>query len=287
METCLKTKLKVEVNNPNLPILETMQQFTLDAITRGGNMTMTDEQKWALNHFFYQIGAISNNGLWLKIRTLLLPIIGNEKAKLGEDYRTSYKVLTITSQYVVDQIGALAVNFGGSYNTTSISFSTGKAGGTVNIKDSTLIVACTKTSVFNVAQSAIAFKHIGSSGNLMRKVAGYSNAAMEVGITDGTNSSNKRFASDATPVIALHRGLSDAQNGLGCNADDSIISTTTNTYGQYSNVTGSIEETSLELFLGPNINYGIIIDFNSALSDEEATKAMNAVSDLRKAFLSI
>lgn len=75
---CLVTRLKAVVNNPNLPILETMQQFTLDAITASGNSTMTDAQKWALNHFFYQMGAISNSELWQKIKFLGLPIICND-----------------------------------------------------------------------------------------------------------------------------------------------------------------------------------------------------------------
>lgn len=42
MENCLVKKYKSVVNNPSLPVLETMQQFTLDAITRGGGMVLTD-----------------------------------------------------------------------------------------------------------------------------------------------------------------------------------------------------------------------------------------------------
>ena len=52
---CLVKTYNVVVNNPDLPILETMQQFTLNAIAASGNLSMTDEQKWALNRFFYKI----------------------------------------------------------------------------------------------------------------------------------------------------------------------------------------------------------------------------------------
>lgn len=77
---CLVTRLKAVVNNPSLPVMETMQQFTLNAITASGNDAMTDEQKWALNHFFYQIGAINNSGIYSKLQLLGLPVIAGTKA---------------------------------------------------------------------------------------------------------------------------------------------------------------------------------------------------------------
>lgn len=75
MEKCLVTKLKAVVNNPDLPYLEIMQQFTLDAITASGNTALSDEQKWALNHFFYRIGAITDSGIYSKLQVLALPFI--------------------------------------------------------------------------------------------------------------------------------------------------------------------------------------------------------------------
>lgn len=76
MSKCLITRLKATVNDDSLPIIETMQQFTLDAIAASGNNNMTDAQKWALNHFFYSIGAISNSGIYSKLQVLGLPFIG-------------------------------------------------------------------------------------------------------------------------------------------------------------------------------------------------------------------
>lgn len=87
MGNCLVTKLKAVVNNPNLPVLDTMQQFTLDAIAASGNASMTDDQKWALNRFFYQIGAIDNSTLWQKIQGVYLPVIcGDNVATAMTDY---------------------------------------------------------------------------------------------------------------------------------------------------------------------------------------------------------
>ena len=88
MANCLVTKLKAAVNNPDLPVLETMQQFTLDAIAASGNASMTVDQKLALNHFFYRIGAIDNSGIYSKLGGLFLPLIcGDVLAKALVDYK--------------------------------------------------------------------------------------------------------------------------------------------------------------------------------------------------------
>lgn len=83
---CLVTRLKAVVNDDSLPVIETMQQFTLDAIAASGNNNMTDAQKWALNHFFYRIGAISNSGIYSKLQILGLPFIGTSVATALHNY---------------------------------------------------------------------------------------------------------------------------------------------------------------------------------------------------------
>ena len=86
-------KLNVIVDNNNLPILEPMSQFTLDAITKSGNASMSDEQKFALNHFFYQIGAIGGNGIASKLDVLYLPLICNKNVnKAIIDYIGDYTI---------------------------------------------------------------------------------------------------------------------------------------------------------------------------------------------------
>lgn len=91
MKNCLVTKLKGTVNNPNLPILETMQQFTLDAIAASGNNNMTDEQKVALNHLFYQVGAITDNDTWAKIKVLAIPVLATPSSECTNNLVWNYK----------------------------------------------------------------------------------------------------------------------------------------------------------------------------------------------------
>lgn len=87
---CLITRLKAVVNDDSLPVIETMQQFTLDAIAASGNTNMTDAQKWALNRFFISIGAPDNNGVFAKTKGLFLPLICNDNiVKAMYDYKNS------------------------------------------------------------------------------------------------------------------------------------------------------------------------------------------------------
>ena len=91
MKNCLVTKLSASADNPTLPVFETMEQFTLDAIVASGNNNMTDAQKVALNHFFYEIGAIDNDGIYSKLDFLYLPLICNQNvSKAFVDYKGSY-----------------------------------------------------------------------------------------------------------------------------------------------------------------------------------------------------
>lgn len=97
MGNCLVTKLKAAVNNPDLPIIETMQQFTLDAITASENVSMTDAQKLALNHFFYKIGAIDNNGIFAKLEILLLSFMCGTKEGALVDFAKDHIVAGTSS----------------------------------------------------------------------------------------------------------------------------------------------------------------------------------------------
>lgn len=110
MNNCLFTKFMGSVNNDNLPIFEPMAQVTLDAITKGGSMTMTSAQKEALNHFFYAIGAVDNNSLWGKVDMLFMPIIGVDKTKVILDYKREDNYMSINSSYIVAQPGAFEIN---------------------------------------------------------------------------------------------------------------------------------------------------------------------------------
>lgn len=116
MGNCLRTQLKAVINNPNLPYLETMQQFTLDAIAESGNEGMTDAQKLALNHFFYQIGAIGNSGVYSKLNVISLPFIGGTK----EGALTNYKKNGPSKYSVSNTVAFADGGFTGSLDYSTI-----------------------------------------------------------------------------------------------------------------------------------------------------------------------
>ena len=89
MNNCLFTQLKAATNNPNLPLIEVMLQITLNAIELSGNSTMTDNQKCALNHFYYQLGAAENSSLWQKIQGIIMPFLANDAAHSIADYKSN------------------------------------------------------------------------------------------------------------------------------------------------------------------------------------------------------
>lgn len=121
MAHCLHTQLKAVVPNPNLPVLETMQQFTLDAITASGNASMTSEQQWALNHFFYQIGAIDNTGIYAKLGGLYLPLIcGGSLTHALVDYKGSNNRDISDKNVKFQSNGLVKLDPSGSVSTANI-----------------------------------------------------------------------------------------------------------------------------------------------------------------------
>lgn len=90
--------LDVDTNNSNLPILEAMEDYTLALIAAVGNNEMTDSQKWALNHFLIEIGAVDKSGIFLKLKTLLLPVIAKDVQG------ALYDLVTESSRYTSQSI---------------------------------------------------------------------------------------------------------------------------------------------------------------------------------------
>lgn len=107
-KNCLITRLKAVVNDDSLPILETMQQFTLDAIAASGNQNMSDAQKWALNKFFTSIGAPNNSGVFSKMDYIFLPAICNHNlAKAMVNYKDNNVVSQSDTAYKFDGNGVV------------------------------------------------------------------------------------------------------------------------------------------------------------------------------------
>lgn len=119
---CLVTKLKAVVNNPDLPILESLNEVTLAAIAASGNSAMNDKQKWALNKFFKTIGAFDDSGIFAKMDYLFLPMICNSNlSKALVNYKDN-SVITVGPNIVFSSNG-LCVSTGTNANTTLSSSS--------------------------------------------------------------------------------------------------------------------------------------------------------------------
>lgn len=96
MSKTLVTKLKATVDNPTLPVLHVMQQYTLDAIAASGNNSVTDNQKWALNELFYALDKydMTEDSIWNKIEVIYLPLIAGSISNAAVNYKdlTSYHI---------------------------------------------------------------------------------------------------------------------------------------------------------------------------------------------------
>lgn len=161
MSTCLIKKLKAVVNNPDLPVIETMQQFTLDAIAASNNASMTDEQKYALNHFFYQIGAIQNNGIYAKMAYIGLPMIAGNVAGALNNYKgnLAYTVsddrVTFTNHHLVATVGGnVSLGYNSLPKTLTVQSSMSVI---VGIIDSETIIGPFKTKDSNDKVTSFSF----------------------------------------------------------------------------------------------------------------------------------
>lgn len=284
--------LQVESTNPNLPVIEIMQQFTLDAIAASGNASMTDAQKWALNHFFYEIGAISENSLWDKINMLLIPMLATPAAGyntyLVHDYKSDAVGLNVGDGYITGVNGGLEVarQQGDSFSTTigsplSSRLVLPKSAAVISMYSPGKYAADSKTlkmvyiyndrTKFYIGRSSSASYFVGSveSGKTvnMRCLLG-SNIIMSC-----TNIKGEPW--DATTLDFFCYD----ENGNKINRGSAIYPDS----GTYNDHTGDTLSS-----IGLNINsqqvFGLIMSFTSSLTDEESAKVCAAALELRSAF---
>lgn len=93
-----------------------LSQFTLDAIAASGKV-MTDEQKYALEDFFSNVGAIDNNGIWAKLDKVYIPFIGADVTKGLMNYKNNNLDNTLNADNLTLVNGGVRVS--GSSNVTS------------------------------------------------------------------------------------------------------------------------------------------------------------------------
>lgn len=282
MENCLVTRLKAVVNNDSLPVLETMQQFTLDAIARSGNNTLTDEQKVALNHFFYQIGAVSNNELWQSVDMLLLPIIGATKEGVCQDYKTTGAYLN-NSSYIVDQAGSLEVTFGGTNNSTGIRFTPQKS--VFKYRPTSFLYAGVKDS--NIPSSRIGFATtISSNYDCTKLLDMAANNYCRLNILRESKGGNllltDKFPTDSNGNIAYYSINGNAVNFV-VKDSNGITQIPAELTALQKTLDLSDIQSYVSLFITNGIKIEVLISFNAALSDTDRNKVISAVSDLKQA----
>lgn len=282
MGNCLVTKLKVSVNNPNLPVIETMQQFTLDAITASGNSSMTDTQKWALNHFFYEIGAIADNTLWSKVKCLLIPMICGDNASTAF---TDYVSNTVHAATPGDPDNAFT-NHG--INTTT-SMAIGTTVFTGNSNDLSEVVATMLTGIPESAGNIGCFTVDKNTSDRKKLLVSKSSSGNYFTALDIFNN----FSTNATPYAGSNIYDIASFTSAASSGNLKLISSSGN---EYLNVEASAEQitargtgiaytnNALRFSAAYNVGFAMI---SEALTEAERDKVMLAVKGLKQAFTTV
>lgn len=281
MGNCLVTKLKVSVNNPNLPVLEKMQQFTLDAITASGNTSMTDAQKWALNHFFYEIGAIADNTLWNKVKCLLIPMICGDNVSTAF---TDYVSNTVHAATPGDPDNAFT-NHGINFTTSMNIGTTVFTGNSNNLSE---VVATMLTGIPESEESMGCFTVDKNTSDRKKLFITKSNGGNYFSVIDIFNN----FSTISTPysenVYDIASFTSAASSG-----NLKLISSNGNEYlnaeASAEQITGrgaGIAYTNNALRFKASYNTGFAM-ISEALTEAERDKVMLAVKELKQAFTTV
>lgn len=276
---CLITKLKAEVDNPNLPILETIQQITLDAIAASGNTSMTDAQKYALNHFFYQLGAVDNSALWSKIDGIILPFLANDAAHSIVDYKTisvhnptleaTFKFEPSTKDIYVLTSGGVAYYhdlFEYSFDATNFSF--------VNL---TSLTATSSDFMYSTIE--------GGSIPLGKRQHSTANQAGVLKDTIGNfwyRWYTPNYSGNSKHYALSFGSDSSLINGYYCNESGTVLpyamAPTYNPQVSYPSYSNSLFR------IGSNATYGCIV--GKAMTADELMKVFSNLIELRAAFVS-
>lgn len=286
---CLVTRLKAVVNDDTLPVIETMQQFTLDAIAAGGNKSMTDAQKSALNHFFYQIGAISNSGIWSKVGFAILPIIGANKNYYPYDYKNNVLLFNVTN-VMRDTNGGLEVYYA-TPNATTFDLSTNLSA--IDFSSIGMFVSSVKTKTINATDAAGAMKIIinfsdNTTGTLSCPEINANK--LQIRYKNGFDFYQRCSPSSYNDVVRsllLNVDGEPSSNTISAlYADgngDLLEKQTPTTSGTYID-TSSKNVSRLSMTLGSGNVFGLVMLFKEALTEAECTKLIQANNELVEAF---
>ena len=286
MGNCLVTKLKAVVNNPDLPIIETMQQFTLDAIAASGNTSMTDSQKWALNHFFYSIEKFKSGDdtIWNKIALLALPIIAN-----SAEYATIDYIDNTDRKPKSTPISAIGLIDKGITNIGEASVYRGIE------KFTTKNITVNNLAFFGVYSSAkVGMSNLGMYDNTIKKLVSWSANYSDMSTTQnfGVNIDDKgspyvygtKLLPSFLKAVSIKNFDGSTANGVTICAEANGIITKGNnnvntTY--YEDISLSAPKAAILINKTSSLQVGII---SEGLNEAETLKVSNALLDLRNAF---
>ncbi len=268
MSKCLVTKLNGVVNNPNLPIFEVMQQFTLDAIAASGNSSMNDEQKWALNHFFYQIGAIDNSGIYPNLTHIFLPMIALNVEKTLMNYKGNTDLYN--SQDIVLSDGGISA-ISGTKEIGRFSFSP------LTIADLTLI-----SSVDELPSTATPFDSTAATADGNFQVSGNGTVTLTP-----IQTYNKSLI-PSTPVGTKTLGLSckgTTSSDISVYANDGTVTSLVSKLVQSDFRSIPNTNNSLRFRINENTKWYATI-LGNGITKAQLNTLVSAVADLRNAFIS-
>lgn len=284
MKNCLQKLLKVDINDSNLPILEVMQQFTLDAITASGNSSMTDAQKWALNHLFYTLGKFddSENSIWNKISYIFLPIISTSVDHSCVDYvdnvnrgKASYN----SDLELVDKGLKVAENGSGTYSVFTKS-------GNTNVSPVNISIF---RSVSSVNDNDL-IKNVGYDGDAQR----YNVTSEAIG-QDGRQNFTLRLLgynfsaidTKATAGIIQNLNCSGAETALVDGyvvTDNNIVQATSTFYSNYYTPV-VIDKHVITIQKGEDVSPVQMMIVAECLPSTTARSIVDAMNKLRNAFM--
>lgn len=277
---CLVKTYNVVVNNPDLPILETMQQFTLNAIAASGNSSMTDAQKWALNRFFHQIGAIGNSETWQKVKCLIIPMIcGDNKATVYTDYTTN----TVHASSYSGDDGFVNHGFRKQENGAPYVFGTNMFTGHSNNLSAVYVTMATGIPEVNgPVGNFIVDKNMSDRKNLIIKKSSADNYFVGGDIIPNLMTNN--YSGDNVYDIASYTSATSSGNmKLISSADTNKSLTAYATADQIESRGVGVSYSNNALRYSCIWNTGLAL-LSEALTDDERDTIMLAAKDLKLAF---
>lgn len=283
MAKCLLTQLDTIVNDSNLPVIEVMQQVTLDAITKSGNTQMTDAQKFALNHLFYALGAANNNEIWQNVTYLFLPLISATDSAALSDYKNEGIYLSNDSRFI-QKAGGLRIKFNEQDSLLQTALPIGGLSSltSLNVKNSSCIASVSDGSI-----NGGGLLTEGTNGNYLDLGLASGNTANNATVRDADNPEQRYFYTVSLTSLKSILGASASATAIslsGCNTEGTVEHAylRDNEYYNAAEVVSTVSSRAIS-FYSQRV-YTAFIHIKKALTDSEMDNILLALQALENAF---